>query len=70
MAIGLNWEKANRKDRVNKPYKTRLTEIRPDQNFWMLWRADKQAMKDSGYMVVKKGDGWHVYLMDAVIYED
>ena len=70
MSQRLNWEKANRQEAGKRPYKPRLTEIKPDRNFWELWRADKQAMKDSGYMVVKKHDGWHVFLMDAVIYED
>ena len=69
MTRRMNWDRSNKLDVLKKPHKTRLKEIRPDKSFWQLWREDKNAMKDSGYLVIKKNDGWHVYLSEAVLLE-
>ena len=46
----------------NLPPITKLVEIKPDQNFWKQWRADKQQMKALGYRVEKTTTGqWKVF---------
>lgn len=56
MTQRLNWNKANKQRRARTPTSVKIILITPDPAFWRLWKADKEAMKESGYSV-RKIDG-------------
>jgi hypothetical protein len=62
MAQRLNWDKANKQRRARTPTSIETIPMIPDAAFWRIWKADKDAMKASGYRVRKIDGQFRVFL--------
>jgi len=62
MELKLNWSEPTETQSGKK-----LATAEPNEEFWQIWRADKEAVKAAGYSVRKTGNVWEVcHWIDSV----